>query len=207
MGALEAKKKKDKKSHGYFGDIIRKLKQEISSLGCVLTAATLLLFVFFFFHSAFLSRILTYFHAGLSDDILVSSSQDDCLNLFSDEMSSESIHCITCEQTPQDNAATWEDLASMESETVVTAIADETPTSKTENTEDGAKKEEAEDMELDNLFSEDSSSLGQLPSEVLKQQKKENISQLASGRTLVNVDEIWKKVLGYDISSIHNFSQ
>ena len=41
LGAAEAKQKKDKKSQGHFGDIIQKLKREMSSLGVVLTSVTL----------------------------------------------------------------------------------------------------------------------------------------------------------------------
>ena len=125
---------------------------------------------------------------------MVARPQDDCPNLVSDEMPCEPIGSISFESIPPDSAVAWADFGLIESETVMSATVDEISTGKNaENAEDGEKKEEPEVLELDDLFSEDSSSSGQLPPEILKQQKKVS---LASGHTLVNIDEIWKKVFG-----------
>ena len=56
------------------------------------------------------------------------------------------------------------------------------------------KEVEEEEVELDNLFFEDSSAWEVVAPEVLKQQKIENLSHDGYGHLLGNIDDVWKKV-------------
>lgn len=56
------------------------------------------------------------------------------------------------------------------------------------------KETEQEEVELDNLFFEDSSAWEAVAPEILKQQKIEKLSHDGYGHLLGNIDDIWKKV-------------
>jgi uncharacterized membrane protein (DUF485 family) len=56
-------------------------------------------------------------------------------------------------------------------------------------------KEAEEEVELDNLFFEDSSTWEEVAPEILKQQKIEKLSHDGYGHLLGNIDDIWKKVM------------
>ncbi|KAJ0973246.1 hypothetical protein J5N97_021205 [Dioscorea zingiberensis] len=168
--ALLAKQKGDKKNRDYYGAIINKLKQEMSSL-------------------------------GLSHDILLSEVQEHSTNSTSGEMPSESIPCGPHESQRMDDGS-LSDLQELEKESIVNIDRDENFSSEGRITDlfesDTSEKvsqtnEEPVDLELDNLFSEDPSSSQTLPHEMLKQQKKEKLPQLAYGGTLMMIDDIWKK--------------
>lgn len=56
------------------------------------------------------------------------------------------------------------------------------------------KTEEVEELELDNLFSEDCSSSITLPAEISTQKNKKSLSQFAFRYNLGSIDDIWMKV-------------
>lgn len=57
------------------------------------------------------------------------------------------------------------------------------------------KEVEEEEVELDNLFFEDSSAWEAVAPEISKQQKIEKLSHDGYGHLLGNIDDIWKKVM------------
>jgi ATP-dependent RNA helicase DHX29 len=57
------------------------------------------------------------------------------------------------------------------------------------------KEAEEEEVELDNLFFEDSSTWEVVAPEILKQQKIEELSHDGYGHLLGNIDDVWKKVM------------
>ena len=196
--ALLAKQRGDKKNRDYYGAIINKLKQEMSSLGYVC--------VLFYFRLFFLvsDLLLDLICAGLSHDILLSELQEQNTNSTSGDMSDKSIPCEPFKSEHMDDFS-WSDLTQLENEPVVNTDLDgnsysdgrgcaanlfENDTSEQVSQEN----EEPMDLELDNLFSEDPSSSGALPHEILKQQKKEKLPQLMYGGTLLIIDDIWRKV-------------
>lgn len=61
--------------------------------------------------------------------------------------------------------------------------------------ETSTKEVEEEEVELDNLFFEDSSAWEAVAPEILKQQKIEKLSHDGYGHLLGNIDDIWKKVM------------
>jgi hypothetical protein len=60
--------------------------------------------------------------------------------------------------------------------------------------ETSTKEVEEEEVELDNLFFEDSSAWDAAAPEILKQQKLEKLAHDGYGHLLGNIDDIWKKV-------------
>lgn len=201
--ALLAKQRGDKKNRDYYGAIISKLKQEMSSLGYVC--------VLFYFRNLFLASdiLLDVLFAGLSHDILLSELQEQDTNSTSANMSNKSLPCEPFELKQMDDCS-WSDLTQPDSEPIVNTdldenfYLDETACAANLFENDTSEKvsqenEEPVDLELDNLFSEDPSSSGALPHEILKQQKKEKLPQLMYGGTLLIIDDIWKKVAHFVI--------
>nr|XP_019708452.1 DExH-box ATP-dependent RNA helicase DExH7, chloroplastic isoform X2 [Elaeis guineensis] len=171
LGAVEAKRKGDKKSQDQFGKIISKLKQELSIL-------------------------------GLSHDILMSGPQDGFSYRSSEEISCDSTTWVSNDSKTQDSAGDQVDFAADESKQIVNTNISESFSLKEIKhasghrdkavSEDGESNEEQE-LELDNLFSEDLSSGAALPTEFMTQQKNDKLPQFIYGHSLGNIDEIWKK--------------
>ncbi|OAY64742.1 ATP-dependent RNA helicase Dhx29 [Ananas comosus] len=172
LGSMEAKQKGNKKSQKRFDNTIHKLKQELAML-------------------------------GLSEEILCSGLQEESVYSKMGEVT-------TCDSTPHESFTTKkvldEDsrlgLVASESELHLDESRnDSSILRKTEGAVDRVEslhspvnatcvtKEESEELELDNLFSEDSSSSGVL----LKQQKTEKVPHSKYVHALGNLDEIWKK--------------
>ncbi|KAJ6852893.1 DExH-box ATP-dependent RNA helicase DExH7, chloroplastic-like [Iris pallida] len=174
LGAQEAKQRKDKKKQEHFSEIILKLKQEMSSL-------------------------------GLSADLLVSSMQDQSSTSTStsDGMPFERTSDMSLESSTADGVGSRVELVPLEIIPDVTSVLEENSIlMENENSIDvlgnlvtdiDDKNNEPEDLDLDNLFCEDSSSLELLAPEAMKQQRKNKLPRPAYCHTFPNVDDIWKK--------------
>ncbi|KAH7671164.1 RNA helicase protein [Dioscorea alata] len=170
--ALLAKQRGDKKNRDYYGAIINKLKQEMSSLGLS--------------HDILLSELQEQDSNSTSADM--SNKSIPCEPFESKQMDD----CSWSDLTQPDNepiVTTDLDENFYSDERVCAASLFENDTSEKVSQEN----EEPVDLELDNLFSEDHSSSGALPHGILKQQKKEKLPQLMYGGTLLIIDDIWKK--------------
>ncbi|KAF8411855.1 hypothetical protein HHK36_004414 [Tetracentron sinense] len=173
LEATDAKERGDKKTQERAGHIIRKLKQEMSAL-------------------------------GLADDILASGLGDERSSNCASDISYDSVAFKPSEAIKLCDAESGFDFVAREIEPTVDGNDMECCNSKVFSGVHNSlsvpiqekftlEDEEPEDVELGNLFSEDASSNGMLPPEVLKLQKKEKISQLSSGQTLEKIDGIWRK--------------
>ncbi|KAI3917902.1 hypothetical protein MKW98_000136 [Papaver atlanticum] len=171
LEAAEAKEKKDKKSQERAGNIIRKLKQEMSAL-------------------------------GLSDDILDSGMENEVASI---DVSQD----IVCEFKATSNPETKNlcDGASMPdffTDHVVLPVNEDDmdhscskewdrATDHVPVQESISKQDEEAEVELGDLFCEETSASTSLPPEVLNSQKKEKAALLSGGYFSSKIDEIWKK--------------
>ncbi|XP_020590261.1 DExH-box ATP-dependent RNA helicase DExH7, chloroplastic isoform X2 [Phalaenopsis equestris] len=165
LGALEAKIKGDKINQKHYSQIIKKFKREFASL-------------------------------GISENDLESDLKGEITNLNMHEMICDRPEGQSPEsQLPDDD--NFEDKGAA-SPLIVDSSGLEEPNHAMVSLihtvpEECIQKEEPEELELDNLFSEDSLSSGALPTQALKQQKKDKLLQSPYGHILGNIDEIWKK--------------
>lgn len=138
----------------------------------------------------------------------MSGSQDELPYRSLGEISCDSTTWISNDLKTQDSAGDRVDFAADESKQIVnTNLSESFSLKEIEHaighqgkavSEDGESNEEQE-LELDNLFSEDLSSGVALPTEFLTQQKEDKLPQFAYGYTLGNIDEIWKKVTVFNV--------
>ncbi|WOL11159.1 DExH-box ATP-dependent RNA helicase DExH7, chloroplastic isoform X3 [Canna indica] len=169
LGAIEAKQKGDKKSQKHFGNVINKLKQEISLL-------------------------------GLHDEVLEDAWQVEPTSSIMEDISCDSAFSVCSELEESDTKNNLTQLAAFDSEPVVDSDSGEGYIVKEADSSGGLleeetdkKMEEVEELELDNLFSEDSSSSIALPADKLTQQRKKDLSQFSYTNNLGSIDEIWMK--------------
>ncbi|XP_058091132.1 DExH-box ATP-dependent RNA helicase DExH7, chloroplastic isoform X2 [Magnolia sinica] len=171
LAAVEAKEKWDKKNQERAGHIIRKLKQEMSSLG--------------------LSDDILVSGFGDENTLNCMSEAIICDSTSSKDPEFEA-PCIvrsrsefTLENEPIIDGNGMEDCSK-----VFEGVVDpfDVPVPVRVSVED-----EQEEVEFSNLFSDDASVSGSLPPEVLKMQRKEKIAQSGHGQILGKLDELWKK--------------
>ncbi|XP_072970121.1 DExH-box ATP-dependent RNA helicase DExH7, chloroplastic isoform X2 [Typha angustifolia] len=172
LGALEAKKRGDKKSQKHFSSIVGKLKQELSMLG--------LLDEFMFSGlqeestEINMEEMACDFTSSISSSIPVADKGDS--QAAFEEFESKLIVTSSIDECPIMGKAEYAD-------------------NNLDNNIGGASKneEEVEELELDSLFSEDPSSSEVQHPDILKHQKTEKSLHNKFGHTLGNIDEIWKK--------------
>ncbi|CAD5178567.1 unnamed protein product [Musa acuminata subsp. malaccensis] len=166
LGDVEAKQKGDEKSEDHSGIIVNNFKQELSVLG---------------------------FH----DEILLSGLQEESTTKMTEEIACNSAFTISLELKASD------DQQNPGQSKVVNLEADEADHFKAVDSsvslleghvnETDKKTEEVEELELDNLFSEDCSSSITLPAEISTQKNKKSLSQFAFRYNLGSIDDIWMK--------------
>ncbi|CAA7396962.1 unnamed protein product [Spirodela intermedia] len=172
LAALEAKRKGDKKSQGYYNGIIRNLKQKIISLG-----------------------LLDEIKAGY-EDLVDSTSiskvdrQDfGACTSFESETLCDSNSLLPPQSTFECETETYENVEEHFSYVETECAVDSLGISAT--AEVGDKHDESDAPELGSLFSEDTSAV--LSSEDLKLQNKGRSLQFAHGQTLGGINAFWKK--------------
>ncbi|MQL78258.1 hypothetical protein Taro_010681 [Colocasia esculenta] len=172
LAALEAKRKGDKKSQEHLSSIIRKLKQEMTSLGLSDEVKPGELYQF---DSAAVSIDNTQISAACKH--FDSEPQCDEHSLPHDSTFESSI--VACENVG-DPCSFRERECAVDSSVILDTV------------DLGSEKEEPDIPELDDLFCEDAAS-AVLPAEIVKLQKKDKGLQFAHGETLKNFDALWRK--------------
>ncbi|KAL5787272.1 hypothetical protein ACOSP7_004221 [Xanthoceras sorbifolium] len=167
LEAIKAKENRDKKSQERAGDMIRKLKQELSALG--LSDEML---------------ALDFGQERASKDAFTSSMADE---------DPEAIECDNVDSGSGfvvhiDEARIGEDNSRSCSSEVVSLNPVPSSIFAQEKTVD-----ESEDVELGGFFLEDAASSDTLPPEILKLQQREKMKELCSDKNLEKLDGIWKK--------------
>ncbi|KAL6010624.1 hypothetical protein ACLOJK_001060 [Asimina triloba] len=172
LAAVEAKEKKDKKSQEQAGNVIRRLKQEMSSLG--LSDDIL--------ESGFRdeSTLDCLSEAINMDSATSKESESDALSIARSrsELTAVKDHVIGADRM-------WD--SSAEGNGVVVGPVG-VPVPEKVNVDD-----ESNEVDFSNLFSEDACVSESLPSNILKIQQKERMAQSAHGQSLGKLDELWKK--------------
>ncbi|GKV32188.1 hypothetical protein SLEP1_g40810 [Rubroshorea leprosula] len=163
LEAAKAKEKGDKNNQENAGNIIRKLKQELSALGLSDES-----FASDFWHACISEDNVAYEHPKAT----TSGDEGRSALLHSDEVTDGGIDmecCISKEflDTSISSAASVQEKLVLE--------------------------EASEDVELGDFFLEDASSADALPPEILELQKKEWMRDLSSEKNLEKLDGIWKK--------------
>ncbi|XP_015580752.1 DExH-box ATP-dependent RNA helicase DExH7, chloroplastic isoform X1 [Ricinus communis] len=173
LEAVKAKEKGDKRSQEQSGHIIRKLKQELSSLGL---SDDVLAQEFVHEHtSAFVPE-------GISTS---SMPHEQLLAKTSSDAESNLVFVLPSEELPADPN-------DMESPSYMEFPVELAPSSVPVQGKIDLEDETA-DMELGGFFMEDATSNEALPPEVLELQKKEKMKKLSSEKNLEKLDGIWKK--------------
>ncbi|KAJ4966079.1 hypothetical protein NE237_017928 [Protea cynaroides] len=164
--AINAKERGDKKRQEQAGHLIRKLKQEISTLGL---------------SDEILSSGIGVDHS--SANLLFDSTA--CNDPESKELSGSDLVAPEIEASVVDGNIV---------ESCSSVVFADPPDSLDVPAKEGVvvDNEEPGDVELSGLFSEDASS-GALPPEIVEMQKKEKIAQMFSGQNLEKIDGIWKR--------------
>ncbi|URE11554.1 HA2 [Musa troglodytarum] len=131
------------------------------------------------------------------DEILLSGLQEESTTKMTEEIACNSAFSISLELKASD------DQQNPGQSKVVNLEADEADCLKAVDSsvslleghvnETDKKTEEVEELELDNLFSEDCSSSIMLPAEISTQKKKKSLSQFAFRYNLGRIDDIWMK--------------
>ncbi|KAJ8476961.1 hypothetical protein OPV22_020688 [Ensete ventricosum] len=134
---------------------------------------------------------------SLHDEILLSGLQEETTTKMTEEIACNSAFSISLELKASD------DKQNLGQSKVVNLEADEADRLKAVDSsvslleghvnETDKKTEEAEELELDNLFSEDCSSSITLPAEISTKKKKKSLSQFAFRYNLGSIDDIWMK--------------
>ncbi|KAA8545478.1 hypothetical protein F0562_020262 [Nyssa sinensis] len=169
--AINAKERGDKKGQEQAGQIIRKLKQEMSALGLS-------------------DDILVSGYENPSYCASEEKSRDSMHNKHPDAVTLCSEEGILVSVV--DAVESKVDGSVVESSSSKEFSTEHDPSSiPVQNIIDS--KEESEDVELGDFFLEDASSGEVLPPEVVKLQKKEKMKELSSGRNLEKLEGIWKK--------------
>ncbi|KAF2319938.1 hypothetical protein GH714_020738 [Hevea brasiliensis] len=171
--ATKAKEKGDKQSQEQAGDIIRKLKQELSSLGL---------------SDEILAQEFSHERgsgSGSEGVFAVSMPHEQLRAKTSSNTEGGSTFVVSSKELPV-NALEMESSSSREFPDKPVPSCE--PAQGTTVIED-----EAGDMELGDFFFEDAASNEALPPEVLELQKKEKMRELSSGKNLEKLDGIWKK--------------
>ncbi|KAJ9158973.1 hypothetical protein P3X46_024509 [Hevea brasiliensis] len=171
--ATKAKEKGDKQSQEQAGDIIRKLKQELSSLGL---------------SDEILAQEFSHERGSGSgsEGVFAGSMPHEQLRAkTSSNTEGGSTFVVSSKELPV-NALEMESSSSREFPDKPVPSCE--PAQGTTVIED-----EAGDMELGDFFFEDAASNESLPPEVLELQKKEKMRELSSGKNLEKLDGIWKK--------------
>ncbi|KAJ8631029.1 hypothetical protein MRB53_024352 [Persea americana] len=175
LAAVEAKEKGNKKDQELAGLRIRKLKQEMSSLGLS------------------------------DDILVLVSGDERTSNCFTDRMQRDSESLLNpnsralpdegdvpesaiLDGEPMDEGNMVEQCGLKLSEDVSDPLGIPDPLRV-----DVQEEEEPGDVDFSNLFCEDPSISTTLPREVLKMQKKERMVQLVNGQNLAKIDDIWRK--------------
>ncbi|XP_042415652.1 DExH-box ATP-dependent RNA helicase DExH7, chloroplastic-like isoform X3 [Zingiber officinale] len=168
LGAREAKQKGDKTSQKEFGNLINKLKQELSLL-------------------------------GYSNEVLMDQLQDESTTKSVEEITCDSTFSVLTELNVPDNNRVLDQPAEFDTKQEFDSDGDEVYMLKDVDSSTNLQadpineaEKDIEELELDNLFSEDSSSSSTLYPEIL-QQKKKNLSEFAYRHNLGSIDDIWMK--------------
>ncbi|KAJ0020057.1 hypothetical protein Pint_31398 [Pistacia integerrima] len=163
--ATKAKEKRDKKSQERAGDMIRKLKQELSALGLSDNALA---------SDFVLERASAYASA---DTVSRSMPYDDPEVVTSDEIYGGS------------------DFVEHTDKSIVGGNKEFPlkPIPSGVSVQEKAEDNESGDVELGGFFSEDAPSSEALPTEIMKLQKKEKMRMLCSDKNIEKLDGIWKK--------------
>nr|CAB3487075.1 unnamed protein product [Digitaria exilis] len=124
--------------------------------------------------------------------------QDDDTN--SNDSSTWEDHCLQSFEVVEAKPSRRKTKGATESKSHSLGNVDEGSDSKKEIPKDVietcTKETEEEEVELDNMFFEDSSAWDAVAPEILKQQQIEKLSHDGYGHLLGNIDDIWKKVQG-----------
>uniref|UniRef100_A0A2C9V5D8 RNA helicase n=1 Tax=Manihot esculenta TaxID=3983 RepID=A0A2C9V5D8_MANES len=173
LEATKAKEEGDKKSQEQAGHIIRKLKQELSSLGL---------------SDEILAQEFSHnrgFGSG-SEGTLTSTIPHEQLQA---KTSSSTIGQSNFVAFPKESPVNVLDMENSSSKEFP-----EKPVLSCESAQGTIViVDDARDVELGGLFFEDAASNEALPPEVLELQKKEKMRELSSGKNLEKLDGIWKK--------------
>ncbi|KAK9162124.1 hypothetical protein Syun_003026 [Stephania yunnanensis] len=168
LEAMNAKATRDKKRQERAGNIIRKLKLEMSALG--------------------LSDEILSSEFDDCDTKDASYCLPDCNNLETMAMADSGNGVDNIADRIEPTAE--EDVIKLSNSSKCDAIHN----SLTAPVQDSSTRDDEEaDVELSDFFSEDVHTSGTIPSEVLKFQKKEKITLQSSGLGLEKIDGIWKK--------------
>ncbi|GKC17322.1 hypothetical protein Tco_1014104 [Tanacetum coccineum] len=163
LQAIKAKERRDKKGQEQSGQIIRKLKQEMAALG--ISVDTLA--------AEFESRHRVIEESPSKNLDAVVCEEDDCIDSSVEQMG------------PEDNEIITEKF----SEDVLTqGISSSVPSQ-----EGTVADEDLGDIELGDMFLEDSSSGQVLHPDIVELQKKEKMKELTSEKNLQKLEGIWKK--------------
>ncbi|KAM7478823.1 hypothetical protein LguiA_027036 [Lonicera macranthoides] len=171
LEAINAKQRKDKKGQEQAGQIIRKLKQELSALGL---SDDLL-------ESGFESLSIRTSVDTANDPMPRKNLDDIPLNNFEVGLGPV-VHEM--ESKLDGNVTENCSLKELSTEDISSTVPSNDAT---------ALEEESGDVELGNFFLEDASSAEVLPPEVVKLQKKEKMRELLSGKNLEKLEGFWKK--------------
>ncbi|KAJ9552389.1 hypothetical protein OSB04_016434 [Centaurea solstitialis] len=169
LQAISAKERRDKKGQEQSGQIIRKLKQEMASLG--ISVDTLA--------AEFESR-----HRVIEESP-------------SEPLACKDLNAVTCDEDgPMDSSSSVKQISN-DTGTVTESCSENVSTlgiSSSVPSHDGTVvDEDSEDIELGDMFLEDSSSGQVLHPEIVELQKKEKMKELTSEKNLEKLEGIWKK--------------
>lgn len=200
MEAIKAKEMKDKKRQEQAGQIIRKLKKELSDLGkdSLLLRSALTHFLKLKFYNIYFQIK----HVGLSDAILTSELGHDhsCENSITSHVPEEQ-HRATALSDIECNSSTI--LGAVETTVGIndmqcsssTDVSDKLDLSSKPVQESISSEGDSEDVELGNMFSEDASPDEVLTPHILELQKKEKLRELLNEKNIDKLDGIWRKVI------------
>ncbi|OMO75195.1 hypothetical protein CCACVL1_16292 [Corchorus capsularis] len=172
LEATKAKEKRDKKGQEKAGNIIRKLKQELSALGLS--------------------------DAALESDFLHERTSAYAAEPFTCSMPEEHPEAISLDDEEGDSAASvmfWGeatgDVNDMDDSS--NDFSTKPSPSMLPAQEKSVSENMSEDVEIGDFFLEDASPNDGLPPEVLQLQKKEKMKEFYSEKNLEKLDGIWKK--------------